>query len=77
MGIGGAIGGWLLAYYGYVANVAQSERALIGIRLTASIFPAIPFAIGIILLLFYKINKQMEVQMQNELTERRKQYKYD
>jgi Na+/melibiose symporter-like transporter len=77
MGIGGAIGGWLLAYYGYVANVAQSERALIGIRLTASIFPAIPFAIGIILLLLYKINKQMEVQMQNELTERRKQYKYD
>jgi glycoside/pentoside/hexuronide:cation symporter, GPH family len=74
LGIGGAIGGWLLAYYGYVANVAQSERALEGIRLTASIFPAIPFAIGVILLLFYKINKQTEHQMQNELIERRKQY---
>ncbi|MGA2916677.1 MAG: MFS transporter [Sedimentisphaerales bacterium] len=76
IGVGGAIGGWILGHYGYMANVAQSERALIGIRLTASIFPAIPFGIGVILLLLYKINKPMELQMQNELTERRKQYKY-
>jgi glycoside/pentoside/hexuronide:cation symporter, GPH family len=75
LGVGGAIGGWILAFYNYVPNVEQSARTLIGIRLTASIFPAIPFAIGIVLLLFYKINKQMELQMQNELTERRKQYK--
>lgn len=75
LGIGGAICGWILAYYNYQPNVAQTERALQGIRLTASIFPAIPFAISIILLLFYKINKPMELQMQAELTERRKQYK--
>jgi glycoside/pentoside/hexuronide:cation symporter, GPH family len=76
IGVGGAIGGWILSNYGYMPNVAQSERALIGIRLTASIFPAIPFAVGVILLLLYKINKPMELQMQNDLTERRKQYKY-
>jgi Na+/melibiose symporter-like transporter len=75
IGVGGAIGGWILAFYNYVPNVDQSARTLIGIRLTASIFPAIPFAIGIVLLLLYKIDKQMELQMQNELTDRRKQYK--
>jgi GPH family glycoside/pentoside/hexuronide:cation symporter len=74
LGIGGAIGGWILAYYNYVPNVAQTERTLQGIRLTASIYPAIPFAIGIVLLLFYKINKKMELQMQVELSERRKHY---
>jgi GPH family glycoside/pentoside/hexuronide:cation symporter len=76
IGVGGAIGGWLLAFYNYVPNVEQSARALIGIRLIASIFPAIPFAIGVILLFLYKINKPMELQMQIELTERRKQYKF-
>jgi GPH family glycoside/pentoside/hexuronide:cation symporter len=74
LGFGGAIGGWLLAYYGYVANVPQTERALLGIRLTASIFPAIPFVIGVILLFFYTINRQIEFKMQDELTERRKHY---
>ena len=77
IGFGGAIGGWILGHYGYVANVAQTERALQGIRLTASIFPAIPFGIGVILLLLYKINKPMELQMQADLTERRKQYKFE
>jgi len=74
IGLGGAIGSWILSYYGYVANVAQTERTLQGIRLTASIFPAIPFGIGVILLLLYKINKKVEYQMASELIERRKSY---
>jgi Na+/melibiose symporter-like transporter len=74
IGVGGAIGGLILDHYNYVPNVAQSEQSLQGIRLLASIYPAIPFAIGVILLLFYKINKKVEYQMQNELIERRKQY---
>ncbi|MCE5185243.1 MAG: MFS transporter [Planctomycetaceae bacterium] len=74
LGFGGAIGGWILAHYGYIANVQQTERALLGIRLTASIFPAIPFAIGVVLLFFYAINRSIEFKMQDELTARRKQY---
>jgi Na+/melibiose symporter-like transporter len=76
LGVGGAIGGWLLAHYGYIPNVEQSQRALLGIRLTASIFPAIPFAIGVILLFFYRIGRKMEFAIQDELTERRKQFKH-
>jgi Na+/melibiose symporter-like transporter len=74
IGLGGAIQGWILSHYGYVANVAQSERSLQGILLTATIFPAIPFGLGVILLLLYKINKKVEYQMASELIERRKAY---
>ena len=43
LGFGGAIGGWVLSADGYVPNVEQTERALQGIRLTASLFPAVTF----------------------------------
>ncbi len=74
LGFGGAIGGWVLSHYGYVANVQQTERALYGIRLTSSIYPAIPFIVGVVILFFYSINKKLEFQIQDELIERRKQY---
>jgi len=71
LGFGGALGGKLLDRYGYVANVAQSEHALLGIRLTASIYPAIGFALCAVCLLFYRIDKTTELEMSAELTERR------
>jgi glycoside/pentoside/hexuronide:cation symporter, GPH family len=74
LGFGGAIGGWLLSAYGYVPNVEQSPRALDGIRLTASLFPAITFALGVICLFFYRIDRALEVKITDELTERRKAY---
>jgi Na+/melibiose symporter-like transporter len=36
-----------------------------------SIFPAIPFLIGVVLLFFYEINKKMETKIEAELKERR------
>ena len=36
-----------------------------------SIYPAIPFLIGVSLLFFYEINKKMETQIELELKERR------
>jgi Na+/melibiose symporter-like transporter len=72
LAIGGALAGSLLNGYGYVANVAQTSHALFGIRMITSIYPAAFLAIGIILLFYYQINKSTEIQMQNELAERRK-----
>ena len=63
LGFGGAIGGWLLSAYGYVPNVTQTERALQGIKLTASIFPAITFALAVVCLFFYRIDKRLEIQI--------------
>ena len=71
LGIGGAIGGYLLDAYGYVPNAVQSEHALLGIRLTASIYPAIAFLLCAVCLWFYRIDKSLELEMSRELTERR------
>jgi Na+/melibiose symporter-like transporter len=74
LGFGGAICGWLLALYGYVPNAAQNGQALNGIRLTGSIYPALTFAIGVVALLFYGISKTLNLQIQDELIERRKSF---
>lgn len=74
LGLGGAICGWLLATYDYVPNVIQTDHALFGIRMTASIFPAITFFIGVVALSFYGIDKKLNLQIQDELIERRKKF---
>ena len=71
LAIGGAMAGSLLNMYGYVANVQQTPAAQTGIRMTTSIYPAVFLAIAIVCLFFYQINKPAEIQMQNELAERR------
>ena len=71
LGVGGAIGGYLLDAYGYVPTVEQSERALLGIRLTASIYPAIAFFLCAVCLYFYRIDKSLELEMSHELGRRR------
>ena len=74
LGLGGAICGWFLSVYGYVPNVVQTEHALLGIRMTASIYPAITFLIGVIALSFYGISRTLNLEIQNELMERRKSF---
>ena len=77
LGFGGAIGGWVLSVYGYVPNVEQTERALQGIKLTASIFPAVTFAICVVCMFFYRIDKRLEIEITDELAERRRRYTPD
>lgn len=74
LALGGLLAGLLLDGYGYVSNVAQSARALMGIRLTVSIYPAIAVACCVVALFIYGINRKVEYQMQDELAERRKAY---
>lgn len=74
LGVGGALGGWILAAYGYVPNVAQTAHSLLGIRLAAGLYPAIAFLLCMVCLLFYRIGKQLEFQISAELAERRKGY---
>jgi sugar (glycoside-pentoside-hexuronide) transporter len=72
LALGGAIAGWLLSYYGYQANVAQTAQALLGIRLTASVFAGAAFLAVAAGLLFYGIDKKLNLTISNELAERRK-----
>lgn len=71
--IGGGLVVQILGNYGYEANkeLAQSEYVIQGVKLLVSIYPAIPFLIGITLLYFYEINKKMETQIEMDLRNRR------
>lgn len=72
LSIGGALTTSFLGFFDYVPNASgQTEIAINGIKLLVSIFPAIPFLIGVALLFFYKIDKNMEVQIESDLKERR------
>ncbi|MWB93136.1 MFS transporter [Flavobacterium sp. GA093] len=72
LSIGGALTTLFLGYYHYIPNsLTQTDTAINGIKLLVSVFPAIPFLVGVALLFFYKINKNMEVQIENDLKERR------
>ncbi|MCW3091442.1 MAG: transporter [Ferruginibacter sp.] len=73
LSIGSALLTWILGLFNYVPNsdAAQTATAIHGTKMLVSIFPAIPFLIGIALLFFYEINKKMEVQIESDLKQRR------
>jgi Na+/melibiose symporter-like transporter len=51
----------------------QAASAIQGTKMLVSIYPSIPFLIGAGLLFFYTINKKMEVQIETDLKQKRKQ----
>ena len=79
LSIGSALLAWVLGFYGYITKEAaetgellvQPESAIQGTKMLVSILPAIPFLISFVLLFYYEINKKMEVQIENELKQRR------
>jgi len=74
LSLGGALSAWVIDAYGYVPNAVQSERALLGIRLGASVYPAIALGLVLVCLAIYPIGKALGLRMQAELTERRTRY---
>lgn len=73
LALGGAVAGWLLAYYGFVSGAeVQSAHAQSGILLTASIYAGLAFFAVAFCLLFYPISREGNQKIANELSERRK-----
>jgi GPH family glycoside/pentoside/hexuronide:cation symporter len=71
MGLGGALGGVILSMGGYVANsTAQSDSALAAISFNYLWAPIIGQIVMIILLMFYRLDKDQPIMMR-ELEERR------
>ncbi|TCI92211.1 MFS transporter [Tenacibaculum sp. M341] len=70
--LGGALTGWMLAYYGFEANTVQSEQAKEGIRMMMSFIPAIGAIGSAIFIYFYKLDDAFVLKINRELTERRK-----
>jgi Na+/melibiose symporter-like transporter len=72
--LGGTLVVTFLAAYGYEAGVAdQTAESILGIKLTMSVYAAIPFLIACGLLFFYRINKSLETEIEQELGSRRAQ----
>jgi GPH family glycoside/pentoside/hexuronide:cation symporter len=63
--------GILLAYFGYVANVDQSERSAHGILLMFSIIPGILTILSGIALFWYNLKDDEVEKIADELRERR------
>lgn len=68
--LGGSSTGWVLEYYGFVANAVQSASALLGIKMLMSIFPAIFGIIGGAIMLFYPITDKLMVQIESDLEDK-------
>lgn len=69
--LGGALTGWLLAWYGFQANAVQSAQAQDGIKLMLSIFPAIGTVLSVIFIFIYPLSEKKLVQITAELEQRR------
>ncbi len=62
LSLGGALSAWIIDAYGYVPNAVQTERALMGIRLGASVYPAIALGFVLVCLAIYPIGKTLGLQ---------------
>ncbi|MGA9056718.1 MAG: MFS transporter [Terriglobia bacterium] len=69
--VGGAIAGWLLAFYGFHANVAQNVGTLYGIRLMVSLIPAAASLFTVLVIAVYNLDAKLMDQIGAELKVRR------
>ncbi|MDD2551596.1 MAG: MFS transporter [Dysgonamonadaceae bacterium] len=69
--IGSALTGWLLAYYGFQANQAQSLETLNGIKMFMSILPAVGTALSVIFISMYPLSEKKMEAIVSQLEVRR------
>lgn len=69
--LGGSLTGWLLFYFGFEANMIQSESALTGICLMVSIFPAIATGISALFISRYPLSEKRLSEISSDLENRR------
>ncbi len=66
---------WIMAaLFSYDTQMPDAPQAIAGFRACSGIVVGIMFAICTLLLMAYQINKNMTIQMADELTERRKKF---
>lgn len=69
--LGGSLAGWLLGYYGFKANVVQTDAAQNGIKMMLSFIPAIGTFLGGFFMLIYPLNEKKVMTISAELAVRR------
>lgn len=69
--VGGAMGGWMLAWFGFHPNVAQSAGAQNGIRLMLTIIPAAFGFLSALSVKFYSLGDDVMVKIEQDLKARK------
>ena len=73
LAVGAGVSGFILALFGFVANTAQSDSSMLGIRLMFSLFPALLAILGIVAVVFYRLNEEKVSEIEIELEKRREE----
>ena len=68
---GGAISGWLLAFYGFKANMTQTLETQNGIKLMMSLLPLIPCVLTVFFLFLYNLKESTMREIEKDLNNRR------
>ena len=71
MAVGGALIGWLLAYYGFVANVVQTPRVIHGMTLLFSLLPGAFALMAGVATIFYPLDEPQVKEIERELAARK------
>jgi GPH family glycoside/pentoside/hexuronide:cation symporter len=73
--MGGALGGaitlWILAAYGFQANLDQTAESLNGIKMTLSIYPAVGAFVSALFILGYQLGDQFMDGVTADLEQKR------
>ena len=71
--LGAGLSGWMLAVFGYVANEAQSDASLLGIRLLFTLIPAVIAILNVIALCFYNLPDRQVAEIEQALALRKEE----
>jgi GPH family glycoside/pentoside/hexuronide:cation symporter len=71
--LGGALTGWLLAIYGFKANVIQTDEVQSGIRMMLSIFPAIGTILSVLFISIYPLDERKMAEITGALAAQREE----
>jgi GPH family glycoside/pentoside/hexuronide:cation symporter len=70
LAVGAGLSGFILSLFGFIANEAQSDLSMTGIRLMFSIFPAALALAGVVAVIFYPLRDSEIKEIEAELNER-------
>lgn len=71
LALGGAFSAQIMAWHGYMSAAPETEASQFAIRISATVYSAIPFAIAVLFLILYPIGRKMNAQMVADLAARR------
>jgi len=67
LAVGSFMLGWILTFVGFVPNVAQTPRSLLGIKIVFSLLPGVIGLLSGLAILFYRLDDETVKKMEREL----------